>query len=72
MSEKDKLPPLTDPDSLTKSISARESWRIFGIMAEFVEATERVAAIRPAVSIFGSARTAPVSPYYALTVQIAR
>ena len=72
MSEKDKLPPLVDPDSLTKAISARESWRIFGIMAEFVEATERLAAIRPAVSIFGSARTAPGSPYYELTEQIAR
>lgn len=72
MSEKDKLPPLMDPDSLTKSISARESWRIFGIMAEFVEATERLAAIRPAVSIFGSARTEPGTPYYDLTEQIAR
>lgn len=72
MSEKEKLPPLTDPDSLTKSISARESWRIFGIMAEFVEATERLAAIRPAVSIFGSARTEPGTPYYDLTEQIAR
>ena len=72
MSEKEKQPPLTDPDSLTKSISARESWRIFGIMAEFVEATERLAAIRPAVSIFGSARTEPGTPYYDLTEQIAR
>ena len=72
MSEKEKLPPLTDPDSLTKSISARESWRIFGIMSEFVEATERLAAIRPAVSIFGSARTEPGTPYYDLTEQIAR
>ncbi|MCK6406131.1 MAG: TIGR00730 family Rossman fold protein [Rhodocyclaceae bacterium] len=72
MSEKEKLPPAADPDYLTKSISARESWRIFGIMAEFVEATERLAAIRPAVSIFGSARTAPGTPYYELTEQIAR
>jgi hypothetical protein len=31
---------------------------MFEIMAEFVEATERLAQIRPAVSIFGSARTA--------------
>ena len=72
MSEKDKLPPMADPDSLTKAVSARESWRIFGIMAEFVEATERLTAIRPAVSIFGSARTPPGSPYYELTEQIAR
>jgi len=72
VSEKDKLPPLADPDSLTQSFSARESWRIFGIMAEFVEATERLSAIRPAVSIFGSARVKPGTPYYDLTEQIAR
>lgn len=51
---------------------ARESWRIFGIMAEFVEAIERLNAVRPAVSIFGSARIAPDHPYYALTEKIAR
>jgi uncharacterized protein (TIGR00730 family) len=49
-----------------------ESWRILGIMAEFVEATERLNSIRPAVSIFGSARTSPDHPYYKLTEQIAR
>ena len=52
--------------------SAREAWRVFGIMAEFVEATERLAAVRPAVSIFGSARITPDSRYYQLTEQIAR
>ena len=72
MSEKTKLPPLASPDSLTQSISARESWRIFGIMAEFVEATERLSAIRPAVSIFGSARIPAGTPYYELTEAIAR
>jgi uncharacterized protein (TIGR00730 family) len=41
-------------------------------MAEFVEATERLAAVRPAVSIFGSARLAPGSASYELTEKIAR
>jgi len=72
MSEKTKLPPLADPVAATNSMSARESWRIFGIMAEFVEATERLAAIRPAVSIFGSARIKPGTPYYDLTEKTAR
>ena len=72
MSTKDKLPKMQDPWSSTSSASAREAWRVFGIMSEFVEATERLAAVRPAVSIFGSARVAPGSPYYALTEQIAR
>ena len=45
---------------------------MFGIMAEFVEATERLAGIQPAVSVFGSARVAPESPYYALAESVSR
>ncbi len=52
--------------------SAKESWRLFGIMAEFVEGTERLDAIQPAVSIFGSARTSPDHYYYQLTEEISR
>ncbi|MDX1594851.1 MAG: TIGR00730 family Rossman fold protein [Gammaproteobacteria bacterium] len=50
----------------------RESWKIFQIMAEFVEGFERLAQIRPSVSIFGSARTQPDHPYYTLAEDIAR
>ncbi|MBI3774520.1 MAG: TIGR00730 family Rossman fold protein [Gammaproteobacteria bacterium] len=50
----------------------RESWKIFQIMAEFVEGFEKLARIKPSVSIFGSARTPPEHPYYALTEDIAR
>ena len=71
MSEKQKIPHLADSGA-SKFASAQEAWRVFGIMSEFVEATQRLSAIRPAVSIFGSARTAPDSPYYALTEAIAR
>ncbi|KAB2312593.1 TIGR00730 family Rossman fold protein [Betaproteobacteria bacterium SCN2] len=70
---KDKLPEMADPrDAAEIDYSARESWRLFGIIAEFVESTERLAGIRPAVSIFGSARTPPDHAYYMLTEQIAR
>jgi uncharacterized protein (TIGR00730 family) len=72
MSVADKLPKVTDVELLAREHSARESWRVFEIMAEFVEATERLKEISPAVSIFGSARTAPDHPYYALTEEIAR
>jgi uncharacterized protein (TIGR00730 family) len=41
-------------------------------MAEFFEATERLVGIRPAVSVFGSARTAPGTPYYELAEETAR
>jgi len=69
----DKLPINADPRRAAEiDYSARESWRMLGIMAEFVEATERLAFIRPAVSIFGSARTAVDHDYYTLTEQIAR
>lgn len=58
--------------SVDKPWSAKESWRLFGIMAEFVEGTERLDTIQPAVSIFGSARTPPNSPHYHLAEQIAK
>jgi len=72
MSEKQKVPVPLAPEFVEKAWSARESWRVFGIMAEFVEATERLAHVRPAVSIFGSARTPPEHPYYALAEDIGR
>jgi uncharacterized protein (TIGR00730 family) len=72
MSEKEKLPQPADAASARQSATARESWRIFGIMSEFFEATERLSAIRPAVSLFGSARVKPGSDYYVLTERIAR
>jgi hypothetical protein len=69
----DKLPITADPGRTAEiNYSARESWRMLGIMAEFVEATERLASIRPAVSIFGSARTPADHSYYMLTEDIAR
>ena len=42
----------------------KESWRIFRIMAEFVEALELMKDVDPAVSIFGSARTKMSHQYY--------
>ncbi len=54
------------------SLKARESWHIFGIISEFVEATEKLAEIRPAVSIFGSARIRAGHPLYDKTVTISR
>lgn len=72
MTESDKLVMGVETEALLKNATARESWRIFGIMSEFVEATERLAAIKPAVTMFGSARVRPDSPYYMLTEQTAR
>ncbi len=51
---------------------SRESWRVFQIMAEFVEGFEKLSRIRPAVSIFGSARTAVDHPWYTKAEEVAR
>jgi uncharacterized protein (TIGR00730 family) len=71
----DKTPaPLKSIESFatsSKSLS-RESWKIFQIMAEFVEGFERLALIHPSVSIFGSARTPATHHYYLLAEQISR
>lgn len=68
MIQPNKTPPPT-PD---RDWSARESWRMFGIMAEFVDAAERLHNIQPAVSMFGSARIAAGHPYFELALKIAR
>jgi uncharacterized protein (TIGR00730 family) len=66
-----QLRSIPSPERST-SLKARESWHILGIISEFVEATERLAEIRPAVSIFGSARIRPGHRWYESTVDIAR
>ena len=53
------------------TLTEREAWRLFGIMSEFVETTERLGNVRPAVSFFGSARISPDSPHYALAERTA-
>jgi hypothetical protein len=52
-------------------VPTEETWRIFRIMAEFVEGFEELATIGPAVSIYGSARTTPDDKYYKLAEQTA-
>ena len=62
---------IPNPERST-SLKARESWHVLGIISEFVEAAEKLAEIRPAVSIFGSARTGPGHRWYEVTVELAR
>ncbi|MDX2219082.1 MAG: TIGR00730 family Rossman fold protein [Burkholderiales bacterium] len=68
-----KIPKLSDPEKIIQAAnSARESWRMFEIMSEFVQATETLALIKPAVSIFGSARTPKDHRYYAMSEVVSR
>ena len=53
------------------AIKTNDSWALFKIMSEFVEGYEKLSAIGPCISIFGSARTASNHPTYQLTVDIA-
>lgn len=62
----------TQFDEQATATKARESWHVLGIMSEFIESSERLAGVRPAVSIFGSARIKEDKPEYALTERIAR
>ncbi len=45
-------------------ITAQESWRMFHILAEFVEGFDTLARYHPAVSIFGSTRAKPEDEVY--------
>jgi len=54
------------------AMPAEEPWRIFRIMAEFVEGFEELSIVGPAVSIFGSARTEPGTEYYELARRTAQ
>jgi len=53
-------------------IKTNDSWALFKIMSEFVNGYEKLSAIEPCISIFGSARTPREHPTYQLTVEIAK
>ena len=67
----DKIPELIDAQALYSS-NGQEAWRVLGIMAEFQLATDRLRGVRPAVSMFGSARIKASHKYYDTTRAIAR
>lgn len=54
-----------------EDLAKSDTWRVFRIMAELVEGFEALNTIGPAVTIFGSARLAPGSPYYEKCLKVA-
>lgn len=52
--------------------TAEETWRIFRIMAEFVEGFDVMSRVGRAVAVFGSARTPPGNRYYAMAENLGR
>ena len=57
-------------DHLDNNWSSRESWYVFGIMAEFVEGVERLSYIKPNVNSYRGVRTPANRPWYELAEQI--
>jgi len=54
------------------ALSVNEAWRVFRIMAEFVEGIETLSNVDNAVTIFGSARVKPDDIYYQKTEKLAK
>jgi uncharacterized protein (TIGR00730 family) len=49
-----------------------DPWRVMRIQAEFIEGFGALAELGPAISVFGSARTQPDHPSYAVAEQVGR
>lgn len=57
---------------LIDNMKVGDTWRIFKILAEFVEGFEKLSSIDPAVTVFGSARVKESDPQYKLAVEIGK
>ncbi len=71
-SKEGALKDLGEKQYVLNGLAAREAWRLFKIMAEFVEGFEELPKVYPAVTIFGSTRVRPGHPYYQKAEEIAR
>jgi uncharacterized protein (TIGR00730 family) len=59
------------PQVIPARTPAEDVWRVFRIMAEFVDGFDVMGRVGPAVSIFGSARATPADPNYATAERLA-
>jgi len=72
--ERRSFPRPKEPSSnpfIANEFKEQDTWRMFRIMSEFVEGFESLRGIRPAVTLFGSARTGPKAEDYHLARTIA-
>src|SRR3954463_6376980 len=58
--------------TLSNGFLKEDPWRIFRIMAEFVDSFQTLSKAGPAVTIFGSARTRPKDKYYRAAMTISK
>ena len=73
----DQVEPTTTDQRLLDSAGSSDwlhtdPWRVLRIQAEFVEGFGALAELGPAVSVFGSARTAVDDPYYSVAEKLGR
>jgi uncharacterized protein (TIGR00730 family) len=72
-----QVPPTTTDQRLLDNAGPSDwlhadPWRVLRIQSEFVEGFGALAELGPAVSVFGSVRTKPLDPNYALGVAVGR
>ncbi|MBI5250510.1 MAG: TIGR00730 family Rossman fold protein [Desulfomonile tiedjei] len=63
---------MNDKQYVIDDLSAKESWRIFRIISEFVDGIENLQEIYPAVTVFGSASITESDPVYDLGRKVGR
>jgi len=63
---------LSERQYVIDAMTVGDTWRMFRIMAEFVDGFEHLLEAGPAVTIFGSARSRPDHPEYSLAERLAR
>lgn len=59
------------PQKNWTELQAQSSWRMFKIMAEFVDGFDRMEEFGPCISVFGSARTTAGHPHYQRAQEVA-
>jgi|ERR1043166_2152470 uncharacterized protein (TIGR00730 family) len=59
-------------DNTKLTFIKEDPWRIFRIMAEFVDSFEALSQVGPGVTVFGSARMKPSDPHYQSAVELAK
>jgi hypothetical protein len=63
---------MSEKQYLLDAITMNESWRLFKILAEFVDGFETLSDVHPCVSVFGSARIQPGDEAYEKARMIAK
>jgi uncharacterized protein (TIGR00730 family) len=63
---------MSEKQYVVDELTYKDTWRMFHIMAEFVQGFEVMPEVYPAVTIFGSSRAKPQSAAYKSTIKVAR